>query len=168
MRLCPYPRHFFTHFGLKLPVSAIEEERLRMFDDVKSVMQRVLKFGALLVLVITLVGSGVGFLVAGNPGVLAALAGGLSAFLFTGLTALSVLIGSRFSLTGFMGAVLGGWFVKMVLFLVIFGLLNRADWLTTESRPVVFFTVVVAVVGGLILDALIISRARLSLGVKSS
>jgi len=139
-----------------------------MFDDVKSVMQRVLKFGAALVLVITLFGSGVGFLVAGGAGVLAALAGGLSALVFTGFTALSVLIGSRFSLTGFMGAVLGGWFVKMVLFLVIFGLLNRADWLTPASRPVVFFTLVIAVVGGLILDALIIGRARLSPTAKSS
>jgi hypothetical protein len=139
-----------------------------MLDDVKSVMQRVLKLGALLVVVITIVGAGVGFLVAGNPGVLAALAGGFSALLFTGLTAVSVLIGSRFGLTGFMGAVLGGWFVKMVLFLVIFGLLNRADWLTTESRPIVFFTIVAAVVGGLILDSLLISKARLTPAVKSS
>jgi hypothetical protein len=138
-----------------------------MFDDVKSVMQRVLKLGALLVLGITLIGSGVGFLVAGNPGVLAALAGGLSALLFTGLTVLSVLIGSRFSLTGFMGAVLGAWFVKMVLFLVIFGFLNRAEWLTVESRPIVFFTVVAAVIGTLILDSLVIAKARLAPVVQS-
>ena len=138
-----------------------------MFDDVNSVMQRVLKLGALLVLGITLIGSGVGFLVAGNPGVLAALAGGLSALLFTGLTVLSVLIGSRFSLTGFMGAVLGAWFVKMVLFLVIFGFLNRAEWLTVESRPIVFFTVVAAVIGTLILDSLVIAKARLAPVVQS-
>ncbi len=138
-----------------------------MLDDVKSVMQRVLKLGALLVLVITLVGSGVGFLVAGNPGVLAALAGGLLALLFTGLTALSVLIGSRFGLTGFMGAVLGGWVFKMVLFLVIFSLLSRAEWLTTQARPIVFFTIVAAVLGTLILDSLLIAKARLTPVVQS-
>jgi hypothetical protein len=67
-----------------------------------------------------------------------------------------------------MGAVLGGWFVKMVLFLVIFGLLSRAEWLTTESRPVVFFTIVAAVIGGLILDSWLIAKARLTPAVKSS
>jgi hypothetical protein len=138
-----------------------------MFDDVKSVMQRVLKFSALLVLGVTLCGSGIGFIVAGTSGALGALSGGLCALLLTGLTVQSVLIGSRFSLTGFMGAVLGAWFLKMVLFLVIFGFLNRAEWLTAESRPVVFFTVVAAVIGTLILDSLVVAKARLSPGVQS-
>ena len=138
-----------------------------MFDDLKSVMLRVLRLGALLVLGITVVGSGIGFLVAGVPGVLAALAGGAAAFVFTALTALSLLLGSKLGLAGFLGVVLGGWLVKMVLFLVLFGVLNRADWLTFDSRPVVFFTVVAAVLGGLVLDTLIVTKARLAPAVKS-
>jgi hypothetical protein len=137
-----------------------------MFDDLSSVMKRVLKFGALLVLAILVLGSLIGYFVAGISGILAALAGSLAALAFTGLTALSVLVGSKLSLPGFLGAVLGGWLLKMVLFLIAFTVLNKAEWLTREARPIVFFTIVVAVIGGLILDTRIVSKARLSADVK--
>ena len=137
-----------------------------MFDDLSSVMKRVLKFGTLLVLVIVVLGSLIGYFVAGVPGVLAALVGGLAALAFTGLTALSVLVGARLNLVGFLGAVLGGWLLKMLLFLVAFTVLNRAEWLSREARPIVFFTIVTAVIGGLILDTRIVSKARLSSDVK--
>jgi len=133
-----------------------------MFDSLSTVMARVLKLGSLLVLAIALLGSLVGFLVIGISGVYAALIGSGAAFLFTALTALSVLIGSKLNLAGFLGAVLGGWLVKMVLFLIGFSMLNRAEWLTRESRPVVFFTVVAAVIGGLVIDTMIVSKARLT------
>jgi len=137
-----------------------------MFDDLKSVMQRVLRLGALLVAGITLIGSLVGYLLAGTSGILAALAGGLAAFIFTGLTALSLLLGAKLNLGGFLGVVLGGWLLKMVLFLVLFRVLNGADWLSSQARPIVFFTVVAAVIGGLVLDTLIVTKARLSPQVK--
>lgn len=137
-----------------------------MFDDLSSVMKRVLKFGALLVLAILVLGSLIGYFVAGISGILAALAGSIAALAFTGLTALSVLVGSKLSLPGFLGAVLGGWLLKMVLFLIAFTVLNKAEWLTREARPIVFFTIVVAVIGGLILDTRIVSKARLSADVK--
>jgi hypothetical protein len=133
-----------------------------MFDSLSTVMARVLKLGSLLVVAIALLGSLVGFLVIGISGVYAALIGSGAAFLFTALTALSVLIGSKLNLAGFLGAVLGGWLVKMVLFLIGFSMLNRAEWLTRESRPVVFFTVVAAVIGGLVIDTMIVSKARLT------
>jgi len=133
-----------------------------MFDSLSTVMARVLKLGSLLVLAIALLGSLVGFLVIGTSGVYAALIGSGAAFLFTALTALSVLIGSKLNLAGFLGAVLGGWLVKMVLFLIGFSMLNRAEWLTRESRPIVFFTVVAAVIGGLVIDTMIVSNARLT------
>jgi hypothetical protein len=137
-----------------------------MFDDLKSVMLRVLKLGTILVLGITLLGSLVGYLVAGTSGILAALAGGLAAFVFTALTALSLLLGAKLNLGGFLGVVLGGWLIKMVLFLVLFRVLNDAAWLSKEARPIVFFTVVAAVIGGLVLDTLIVTKARLSPQVK--
>ena len=133
-----------------------------MFDSLSTVMARVLKLGSLLVLAIALLGSLIGFLVIGTSGVYAALIGSGAAFLFTALTALSVLIGSKLNLAGFLGAVLGGWLVKMVLFLIGFSMLTRAEWLTRESRPIVFFTVVAAVIGGLVIDTMIVSKARLT------
>jgi hypothetical protein len=75
------------------------------------------------------------------------------------------LIGSKLGLGGFLAMVLGGWLLKMVLFLVIFSLLNRAEWLTLEARPVVFFTIVAAVIGGLVLDTWIVTKARLTTAV---
>jgi hypothetical protein len=133
-----------------------------MFDSLSTVMARVLKLGSLLVLAIALLGSLIGFLVIGTSGVYAALIGSGAAFLFTALTALSVLIGSKLNLAGFLGAVLGGWLVKMVLFLIGFSMLNKAEWLTREARPIVFFTVVAAVIGGLVIDTMIVSKARLT------
>ncbi|MEY2816455.1 MAG: hypothetical protein RJA78_1031 [Actinomycetota bacterium] len=133
-----------------------------MFDSLSTVMAKVLKLGSFLVLAIALLGSLVGFLVIGISGVYAALIGSGAAFLFTALTALSVLIGSKLNLAGFLGAVLGGWLVKMVLFLIGFSMLNKAEWLTRESRPIVFFTVVAAVIGGLVIDTMIVSKARLT------
>jgi len=133
-----------------------------MFDSLSTVMARVLKLGSLLVLAIALLGSLVGYLTIGLSGVYAALIGSGAAFLFTALTALSVLIGSKLNLAGFLGAVLGGWLAKMVLFLIGFSTLNKAAWLTRESRPIVFFTVVAAVIGGLVIDTMIVSKARLT------
>ncbi|MEN9970716.1 MAG: hypothetical protein RL146_17 [Actinomycetota bacterium] len=133
-----------------------------MFDDLKSVMQRVLKLGSLLVLGVTVIGSIGGFLVAGTSGLLAALAGGAAAFAFTALTVLSLLFGSKLNLGGFLGVVLGGWLIKVLLFLVLFSSLNRADWLTLSARPVVFFVVVAAVIGGLVLDTLVVTKARIA------
>jgi hypothetical protein len=137
-----------------------------MFDDLRSVMIRVSSLGALLVASIAAVASVVGFFIAGTSGVLAAWAGSAAAFAFTGLTILSVLFGSRMNLGGLLGMVLGGWLIKMVLFLVFFSYLNRADWLVREARPVVFFTVVAAVIAGLVLDTWIVNKARLAPDVK--
>jgi len=133
-----------------------------MFDSLGTVISRVLRLGAALVAAIGLFGSSVGYLLTGLPGVYAALIGSGAAFLFTALTALSVLIGSKLNLAGFLGAVLGGWLIKMVLFLIGFSFLNKSDWLTRDSRPIVFFTVVSAVIGGLVIDTLIVSKARLT------
>ncbi len=133
-----------------------------MFDDLKSVMQRVLKLGSLLVLGVTVIGSLVGYLVAGTSGLLAALAGGAAAFAFTALTVLSLLFGSKLNLGGFLGVVLGGWLIKVLLFLVLFSSLNKAEWLTLSARPVVFFVVVAAVIGGLVLDTLVVTKARIA------
>lgn len=137
-----------------------------MFDDLSSVMRRVSWLGALLVSVIAVVASVVGFFIAGTSGVFAAWAGSAAAFIFTALTILSVLFGSKLKMGGLLAMVLGGWLIKMILFLVIFSYLNQADWLISQARPIVFFTVVAAVIGGLVLDTWVVSKARLSPEVK--
>ncbi|MFN4846827.1 MAG: hypothetical protein ACK5GF_04595 [Rhodoluna sp.] len=137
-----------------------------MFDDVNSVMKRVSWLGALVVAMIAVVASFIGFFVAGISGILAAWAGSAAAFAFTALTVLSVLFGSKMKIGGLLALVLGGWLIKMILFLVIFSYLNQADWLVSAARPIVFFTVVAAVIGGLVLDTWVVNKARLSPEVK--
>ncbi|NBQ92838.1 MAG: hypothetical protein EBT82_02075 [Micrococcales bacterium] len=137
-----------------------------MFDDAKSVFRRILRLGFLLVLVVGVLGSVIGYLVAGQAGLYAALCGSGAAFAFTAVTVVSVWFGSDKGLGVFLGLVLGGWLIKVVLFLVLFSLLNQADWLTREARPVVFFTVVASVLLGLALDTWIVSKAKISPGVK--
>lgn len=137
-----------------------------MFDDLNSVLKRVSWFSALLVALIAVVASIAGFFVAGSSGVLAAWAGSAAAFLFTGLTVLSVSFGAKLKIGGLLAMVLGGWLVKMMIFLGLFAYLNRADWLVSEARPIVFFTVVAAVIGGLVLDTWVVNKARLAPAVK--
>jgi hypothetical protein len=137
-----------------------------MFDDAKSVFRRVLRLGALSVLLVGVLGAIAGFFLAGQAGVFAALAGAAAAFVFTALTVISVLIGSSRGLGVFLGLVLGGWLLKVILFLLFFSFLNQAEWLTREARPVVFFTVVTSVLLGLALDTWIVSKAKISPAVK--
>lgn len=133
-----------------------------MAENVGSVLSKVLKLGALLTLAIATLGSAAGYLVAGLPGVWAALVGSSASFAFMALTTLSVSIGSRLGTGGLMGLVLGGWLVKMLLFMVLFAYLNQAEWLSNQARPIVFFTVVAAVLGGLALDGWVVAKSRLS------
>ena len=137
-----------------------------MFDNAQSVFRKVLKLGSLLVLGVGILGSIVGYFMAGSAGVFAALSGSAAAFVFTAMTVLSVLFGSSRGLGVFLGLVLGGWLIKVVLFLILFSVLNQAQWLTREARPVVFFAVVASVILGLALDTWIVSKAKISPAVK--
>lgn len=129
---------------------------------VAPILTRALRYGALLALAVAVVGAVVGILVAGTPGLLAALVGAGIAAVFTGLTAASILLAARASggdLGGpvFFGIVMGSWLLKLVLFLVLVIWLRGQDWLD----PYVFFGAVIAVVlGSLALDVVAFQRAR--------
>ena len=65
----------------------------------------------------------IGFLVAGTEGLWSGLAGVLIAAVFLGITAASILIANRWYgdplyVPAFFGIVLGGWLLKLVLFIV--------------------------------------------------
>jgi hypothetical protein len=60
----------------------------------------------------------------------------------------------------FFAVVLGGWLVKMVLFLVAMFLLRDLPWV----QPVVLFLAIVAtVIGSLAVDVVVVSKARIPL-----
>lgn len=121
------------------------------------IYKRALGLSAVLVVVIGVFGSGIGFLVAGLAGVYSALIGALVSALFSVMTVLSIWLGSKLPLAGFYGLVLGGWLVKVLLFAVTLGLLQGADFI---SGPVFFFAVVTTVLGGLAIDSWVVLRGR--------
>lgn len=120
-------------------------------------------FGAIATAGIALVGGLVGFAVEGWAGVLSALLGSTVAFLFMGVTALSITLGLKFSggslISGvFFGTVLGAWLIKFVLFLgAVYIIRNVAD----INPAIAFICVIFAVMAALISDVVAVSRARI-------
>jgi hypothetical protein len=123
--------------------------------------KRVLSWGAILIGGIAVIASVLGYLVVGQKGLVSALIGASMALIFVSLTALSVWIGGKFSLGGFFGMVMGGWLLKLVLFLVLVGVLKHATFI---NGPTLFLTLVASILGSLALDSLVFFRARLPMG----
>ena len=126
------------------------------------IMKRILAYGGVLAAVIAVVGSVVGYLVAGGRGVVSALIGTAIALVFLGITTASVMIATRVSKgdllnVTFFGIVMGAWLLKFVLFLVVVFLLRGQPWI----QPIVLFlSLIVAVLGTLVVDVVVIARSR--------
>ena|SRR5882757_6376093 len=127
-----------------------------------SVLTRALVFGAILTLAIAIVGSVVGYLVAGTGGLLSALVGAALTALFMGFTALSIVLASRAtrnkpSSMVYFGIVLGMWLLKFAVFIAVLLLVRGQNWM----NPYVFFiAVVAAVIGSLVADMVALAGAR--------
>jgi hypothetical protein len=106
--------------------------------------KRVLGWGAILIGAIAVLASVLGYLLVGQKGLVSALIGASMALIFVSLTALSVWIGGKFSLGGFFGMVMGGWLLKLVLFLVLVAVLKRATFI---DGPTLFLTLVASILG---------------------
>ena len=120
-------------------------------------------FGAIATAGIAIVGGLVGFVVEGWAGVLSALLGSTVAFLFMGVTALSITLGLKFSggslISGvFFGTVLGAWLLKFVLFL---GAVYVIRHVTDINPAIALWCVIFAVIAALISDVVAVSRARI-------
>jgi hypothetical protein len=126
------------------------------------IMKRILAYGGVLAAVIAVVGSVLGYLVAGGRGVVSALIGTAIALVFLGITTASVMIATRVSKgdllnVTFFGIVMGAWLLKFVLFLVVVFLLRGQPWI----QPIVLFlSLIVAVLGTLVVDVVVIARSR--------
>jgi len=128
------------------------------FDNPQTVLAKVLKLGSLLIGSIAIIGSAIGFLAVGLPGLLGAVAGSGIALLFVTLTALSVLFGSKLSLGGFYAVVLGGWLLKMVLFMFGVALLSRIEGLNGVA---LFVTLVASILGSLAVDGYVVTTSKI-------
>ena len=127
-----------------------------------SVLTRALVFGAILTLSIAVVGSVVGYFVAGTGGLVSALVGAALTALFMGFTALSIVLASRAtrdrpSSPLYFGIVVGIWLLKFVIFIVVLLALRGRDWV---NPYVFFFAVIAAVIGSLVADSVALMGAR--------
>ncbi len=129
-----------------------------MSKAANNLFTRVLTLGSALIGAIAIIGGLVGFLVAGAPGLTSALIGAGLTLVFVTMTALSVWLGGKLPLAGFFGLVLGGWLVKMIGFALVIANLKGADFI---NGPVLFFTLVAAIIGTLAVDSVLVLKARI-------
>jgi hypothetical protein len=126
------------------------------------VLRLSLLYGAALFAAIAIVGSVVGALVSELPGLLSALIGAGMGFVFLAVTAGSILLADRLTKGDllspvFFAVVLGAWLLKFVVFLVLVFTLREAAFV---DPVVLFVTLVIAVLGGLVTDLVAVSRGR--------
>ena len=127
-----------------------------------TILARALVYGAILTVAIAVIGSVVGYLIAGSAGLVSALIGAGLTALFMGFTALSIVLAARVthgeaSSTLFFGIVLGVWLLKFVVFIVILVLLRNQPFI---EPLILFFSILVAVIGSLVVDVVAYIGAR--------
>lgn len=127
------------------------------------ILRRTLIWSAVSMVVLAIVAGGIGLLVGETEGLVSGLLGVVLAMLFLGITALSILIANRWFgdplyVQLFFAIVLGGWLLKLGLFVVIMIVLSGQPWI----HPMVFFlSIVTGVVATLVIDVIVITRMRL-------
>lgn len=127
------------------------------------ILRKTLIWSAVSMVILALVAGAIGLLVGGGEGLISGLLGVVLAMLFLGITALSILIANRWFgdplyVQLFFAIVLGGWLLKLGLFVVIMIVLSGQPWV----HPMVFFlSIVTGVVATLVIDVIVITRMRL-------
>lgn len=127
------------------------------------VLRTVLLWSAAATVVLAIVGAVVGYAVAGMPGLWSALSAIVLAAVFLSLTGITILVANRWYgdplyVPIFFGAVMGGWLVKFVLFIVALLVLRGQDWL----HPQVFLiALTVSVVLSLVIDVVVMTKLRI-------
>ena len=118
---------------------------------------RVLKYTAVLAIALAVLGGVIGFLVVGVNGLISALVATVVAVLFSAITAASMVLAIRRDLTGFFIIVMGGWLLKLVVFIVVLFALKDQPFL----HPIVFYVMlVVSILGTFVIDAVVVLRSR--------
>ncbi|KXC06784.1 hypothetical protein [Microbacterium hominis] len=127
-----------------------------------TVLRTTLLWSALATGILAVVGALIGFAVAGTSGLWSALVAIVLAAVFLGFTAVTILVSNRWFgdplyVPIFFGAVMGGWLLKFVVFLVVLFLLRGQPWL---NAGVFFIALVISVVVSLAIDAIVMVRMR--------
>lgn len=130
-------------------------------DSIRTVLGRALKLGGAAGLAIGVISGLVGVAVAGPAGLASGLVGAALTVLFLGVTAGSVLAAGRLSSGDSLlvyGLLMGGWFVKLVVFLAVMLVLRGQPWVVPG---VLFASIVATVIASLVIDAVVVGTARI-------
>lgn len=141
-----------------MPEASPENTGYVRTDSMLAVIRVMLRRLLLVSAVITVLAVGIGYLVAGLPGVWAALIGAAISVLFNGATVLSMYLVAGRSPELLQIVLLGGWLVKMVLLVIALVWLREQDF---YHRGVLVVTLVVVVVAALLVEVTTVVKARL-------
>jgi hypothetical protein len=125
--------------------------------EVSAVFRRALRDMGVLVAACLVLGVGIGYLVAGTPGVWGAVIGAGIALLFSGTTTLSMLLTSHTAPGRMMAVIMGTWLGKLAVVIVLLAVLRGMDF---YDRYVLAAVVAVAVIGSALLDYRAVARGR--------
>jgi hypothetical protein len=118
-------------------------------DAVASVFRTALRDMLVLLGVLTVLGIGLGYAIAGMPGVWGALIGIGLALLFSGTTVASMLVTARAPATTMAAVVMGAWLAKVVVLIAVLVVLRDQDFYDRGVLAAVLFA---GVIGSALLD----------------
>lgn len=127
-------------------------------DSVRSIMRGIVVRGLLITVIIAVLASIIGVIVAGVPGIWGALIGAAMAFVFFAITAVLMYFTADSGPTVMAGAVLGGFLVKIAGLIGVTAALRGMDF---YNPWVLFVTLAVAACASLVVDVVTVQRARL-------
>ncbi|GEB23392.1 MULTISPECIES: hypothetical protein [Brevibacterium] len=113
--------------------------------------------GIILVVAVAVLGMGIGYLVSGAEGLNGGAVGGGLAAVFIIITLIIMYAGRNMGLTAIAGFLGIGFLFKAFIFMLVIWRLKDAAWL---DGNVAFFTIVVAVIGSSLVEALTVAKAR--------
>ncbi|AZU00586.1 hypothetical protein [Brevibacterium linens] len=113
--------------------------------------------GIILVLVVAALGMGIGWLVSGMTGLVGGAVGGGLAAVFIIITLVVMYVGRNMGLTAIAGFLGIGFLFKAFIFMIVIWRIKDATWL---DGTVAFFTIVVAVIGSSLVEAITVVRGR--------
>lgn len=127
------------------------------------VLLRAVRWGLLATVVLMAAFAGIGWLVAGQPGLVGGVLGTAIGGIFLLMTAGSILFANRFIESPvyvgiFFGIVLGTWFLKLLIFIGLILVLRDQLWL--DAR-VLFLGLVGSIMVSLALDAIVAMKSRI-------
>lgn len=122
------------------------------------VFRRILTYTLIICAVILVVGGGIGFAVAGVPGLVSAGIGVLMTVALSAITIGSIAIASRGSINFFFATVLGAWFIKAVVFIAILALLRDQPFI---DGTVLVVSIIAAAIGTLAVDTVVVLTSRM-------